>query len=479
MTTTKLEVWLGSERTSKVLSALLMATLLALLLLSVIASPAHAVSTFTVNRTDDLADMNLADNACDTLGLFGSQCSLRAAIQQANATANSGGPDLIKFSIPTNGPHTIQPNSQLPTITQPVTIDGYTEGDGTATTDDDAIENTATTGTNAVLKIVLNGANAPPTTDNQGVSGLLVNGGGTTIRGLVINGFRQASNGTEGEGIFLLNVAGNTNNVIAGNFIGTDVNGTAKVSNQGPGVLVFGPNSAANTIGGAALADRNLISGNLDDGIALLSNSSNVQNNLIGTDKNATNDLGNDDRGVSVFFPGNNNTIGSGATTSNTIAFNGQDGVLVGNGSGTGNRILRNSIFSNVGLGIDLEGGTENAAGATANDPQDSDTGANNLQNKPVLDSAITSGSSTSIAGRLNSTPQKTFSIRYFSNPSGTNEGKKFIGQKSVSTNANGNTGTFTFNPAQAVAVGDTVTATATQAGSTSEFAAPRTVASS
>jgi plastocyanin len=79
-------------------------------------------------------------------------------------------------------------------------------------------------------------------------------------------------------------------------------------------------------------------------------------------------------------------------------------------------------------------------AARTANDPQDSDTGPNNLQNKPVLDSAITSGSST--------------------------------------TNANGNTGTFAFNPAQVVAVGDTVTATATQANSTSESSAPRTVAS-
>lgn len=113
-------------------------------------------------------------------------------------------------------------------------------------------------------------------------------------------------------------------------------------------------------------------------------------------------------------------------------------------------------------------------AAGTANDPQDSDTGPNN----PVLDSAITSGSSTGIAGRSNSTPEQIFTIRYFSKPSG-NEGKQFIGLKSVTNNANGNAGTFAFNPAQVVAVGDTVTATATQANSTSEFSAPRTVASS
>jgi hypothetical protein len=468
----KLEAWLGSERTGKVLTSLLVATILALLLLSAMARPAHAVSTFTVNRTDDLADMNLTDNACDTLGLLGSQCSLRAAIQQANSTPNSGGADQIRFSIFGDGPHTIAPTSQLPTITQPVIIDGYTEGDGTAATSDDAVENTAGKGTNAVLKIVLNGANAPPTTDNQGVSGLLVSGGGTTIRGLVINGFQAANNGTEGEGIFLLNVAGNTGNVIEGNFIGTDAAGTAAAANEGPGVLVFGPNSAANTIGGSSLADRNLISGNLDDGVALLSNDNSVQNNLIGTDRNGTNDLGNGDRGVAVFAPGSNNTIGGSASVANTIAFNGQDGVLIG--TGTGNSILRNSIFSNVGLGIDLAGGTETAGGATANDPGDGDTGPNNLQNKPTITSATTTGSSTTFAGELNSTSNKTFTIQFFKNGSG-NEGKVFMGQDSVTTNAQGNA-SFTSSFAKTVSEGQKITATATRLGNTSEFSAPREV---
>ena len=66
--------------------------------------------------------------------------------------------------------------------------------------------------------------------------------------------------------------------------------------------------------------------------------------------------------------------------------------------------------------------------------------------------------------------------VRFFSNPSGTDEGKTFIGQKSVTTDASGNA-TFTFSSAQKVGLGRTVTATATsQAGNTSEFSAPRTV---
>ena len=50
-----------------------------------------------------------------------------------------------------------------------------------------------------------------------------------------------------------------------------------------------------------------------------------------------------------------------------------------------GTRITGNQIYANGQLGIDLVGGTENAAGITANDTDDPDTGANNRQNFPVL----------------------------------------------------------------------------------------------
>ncbi|MFQ5607639.1 MAG: hypothetical protein ACE5GA_06810, partial [Candidatus Zixiibacteriota bacterium] len=50
--------------------------------------------------------------------------SLRQAIADANANPGS---DLIHFNIPGGGVHTIQPLTPLPTITDPVTIDGYTQ----------------------------------------------------------------------------------------------------------------------------------------------------------------------------------------------------------------------------------------------------------------------------------------------------------------------------------------------------------------
>jgi hypothetical protein len=83
----------------------------------------------------------------------------------------------------------------------------------------------------------------------------------------------------------------------------------------------------------------------------------------------------------------------------NTIAFNGINGPFSGSAGVaiysdpgdpvTGNRILGNSIFSKGGLGIDLVGGSEDPDGRTANDGvPDADTGANNLQNFPVISSA-------------------------------------------------------------------------------------------
>lgn len=137
--------------------------------------------------------------------------------------------------------------------------------------------------------------------------------------------------------------------------------------------------------------------------------------------------------------------------------------------------VLRDSIFSNGDLGIDLEGGTENAVGATANDPGDVDEGANGLQNKPAITSVTTSGGTTTIKGELLSKPNETFTVRFFSNPSGTDEGLTFIGQKVVETGSDGKS-TFTFVPAKVVGAGKTVTATATGAEGTSEFSAPRTV---
>ena len=201
-----------------------------------------------------------------------------------------------------------------------------------------------------------------------------------------------------------------------------------------------------------------------------------MQNNLIGTDKSGTNNLGNGFSGVGVFKSGN--IIGDGTSGgANTIAFNKARGVDIDIATlpitfSVANRVLSNSIFSNGELGIDL-----GRDGVSANDLGDTDSGPNNLQNSPVISSAKTSSTATTISAKLNSQVNTTYIVQFFSNPAGTNEGKTFIGQKTVATNANGNV-SFTFKPASKVAAGKNITATATRnffsiPSDTSEFSAP------
>ena len=188
---------------------------------------------------------------------------------------------MISFNITGDGTGPsalfIAPASALPTITAPVMIDGYTQPG--------AAPNTLPSGTNAVIRIELRGTAIPGTGFTDG---LQVNGGGTTIRGLAIGGFRSA-------GIFLGGATGG--NIVEGNFVGTDASGSIAVPNglltspgnaSGAGITSRSPN---NVIGGTNPGARNLISGNLSQGVRVDSQNgaaangagTMIVNNLIGT----------------------------------------------------------------------------------------------------------------------------------------------------------------------------------------------------
>ncbi|MFT3742720.1 MAG: CSLREA domain-containing protein [Pyrinomonadaceae bacterium] len=82
-------------------------------------------TSIIVNRTSDEPDANTTDDICDVdIATSGQQCSLRAAIQTANAKS---GPDEIKFNIPGSGVQTISPASTLPPVTEKVFINGTTQ----------------------------------------------------------------------------------------------------------------------------------------------------------------------------------------------------------------------------------------------------------------------------------------------------------------------------------------------------------------
>ena len=334
------------------------------------------------------------------------------------------------FNIAGAGPQTINVLSALPTITGTVILDATTQPGFVGTP-----------------LIELNGAGA-----GAGVNGLTVASTDSTIRGFVINRFSLSGIALTGD-----------RNTVVGNFIGTNVAGTSALGNGIDGVEIFSNN---NTIGGTTAAQRNIISGNLDDGINIDGTSGNViQGNYIGTDVTGTLALGNQSDGVLFENSASNNTLGgTAASARNVIAFNADSGVDVI--TGTGNAFLGNSIHSNTSPGIDL-----NDDGVTINDLGDPDGGANALQNFPVLASAVTDAATQiTIAGTLNGTASTSLRIEFFSNtaadPTGYGEGQTYLGFVNVTTDGAGNA-SFSTTLTGNVAVGASISATATRANGT------------
>ncbi|HEV8327822.1 MAG TPA: DUF4347 domain-containing protein, partial [Nitrospiraceae bacterium] len=484
----QLEVTTGSIDTSVVISA------------STQADWDHALATFTVTTTS-----NSGAN------------SLRQAINNANAAA---GTDTIVFNIAGAGLHTINMNTALPTITDRVIIDGYTQTGSSV--------NTLSVGNNAVLTIELDG------TGSGSVNGLTLGAGsdGSTIRGLVINRFSLSgiqvnstnnlivgnwigvdATGTldRGNTVDGITISANNNTIggstaaernvisgnndegididpgisgviIRGNYIGTNASGTAAIGNGQAaagtwgGVLIDGNN---NTLGGSNTGDGNLISGNFQYGVLINGTGNSVLGNIIGTDASGTAGVGNVGDGVRI--GGSANSVGGTAVgAGNLIAFNTANGINIT--AGTGDALLGNQIHSNTLLGINL-----GAAGVTANDAGDGDAGANNLQNYPVLTSTqIVSSTQVNLVGSLNSAANSQFRIEFFSNTAqdgtGFGEGQTYLGFVNVTTDGSGNAN-FNTTLAATVSAGNFISATATRSNATfttftdtSEFAQDRVV---
>ena len=331
---------------------------------------------------------------------------------------------------------------------------------------------------------------------NTGAGVYFYNGGtGNAVTGNLIGTDGDGSNDVAERNVIAANVTGValnnaqvSGNTVAGNYIGTDASGTLDRGNSGSGVLLQG-GATGNTIGGGNAGQGNLVSGNDGRGIQLDGASGNVlQGNLIGLQADGSSALGNIFSGIYLHGGAANNIIG-GATAGqgNRIAFSGQPGVALGGDAGTGNSMLGNAIFSNGGssfLGINLTGGSENIYQVTPNDTGDADTGANDLQNFPVLVSARTDASNQLVlTGSLNSSANSFYRIEFFANSaadaSGHGEGQVYLGFVNVATDASGNASISTTLTAN-VALGSFISATATRATDntyssftdTSEFAA-------
>ncbi|MBL9173148.1 MAG: right-handed parallel beta-helix repeat-containing protein [Verrucomicrobiales bacterium] len=443
--------------------------------------------------------------------------SLRQALLDADEFP-AGGAHTLRFNIPGNGPHSITPATALPIpVTESVIVDGYTQPG--------AKPNTLAVGSDAVLKIVLDGTDRPvdhglrllvPGNTLRGLAvvsfvrdNLLLGGGSNVVEGcwigLLPDGtakIRDSGNsgitlantlfGTGGSpgnriggstpaarnvigghpfgnGIFIAG-GGGSNNVVLGNLIGTDPTGTLARPNR-TGVAISGIDAPDNRVGGTGPGDGNLISGNTGSGIVLSgADRTLVLGNRIGTDATGEQPLPNGGDGINVSVSPGSRIGGVEPGAGNRIAFNSGAGIsLSGDPRSVGLAVRGNAIRENGSLGFDVGG----FGIVDFNDVGDVDTGPNQRQNFPVITSARVDDGSVTIAGDLDSLPGRTYQLDFYANrladPSEHGEGSQYLGSRTVTTDANGDA---SFNVTFPVApIGNLLTATATDTdGNSSEF---------
>jgi CSLREA domain-containing protein/uncharacterized repeat protein (TIGR01451 family) len=364
------------------------------------------------------------------------ECTLREAIDAANANP---GPDTIEFAIPAGqctgpgGACTIVPTFSLPNIDDSLHIDGYSQpGAAPSTTGPGSGQ-----GSNAQIRIEIDGSQLSGSAclefesgnvrvsglatfacgsgiETQGanddnyeivgnflglradgsvapagqVAGVAVRGGATRIGDGTPAGVNViAGNSQDGIDINSSNGLGTVE--IAGNLIGTAIDGLSARPNGQHGIRVVTPNSLAVQIGGPGADQRNVIAGNAQDGIRFdclgaetsCFGGSFVRGNFIGAASDGS-ALGNIGEGIHITsMDGGLLTIGGALPgEKNRIAHNGGNGVLATHDFFGRVTISVNEIFANGGIGIDLGGD-----GRTPNDAGDGDFGPNGLQNFPTV----------------------------------------------------------------------------------------------
>jgi len=410
-------------------------------------NPSYA-SIITVNVSDD-AD----DGVCD-----GTHCSLREAIIATNGLA---GPDSIEFAVPGAGVHTITLTSNLPAVTEQVTINGTTQPGFTGA---------------PLIEITQVGTAA--------YVGIHIQAGGTTVRGLALNAFCCG-----GAGVFIESGSGN---VVGGNYIGVRPDGVTPAGSAW-GVLV---ESSGNTVGGAASSDRNVISGNaINVELRDPGGSNLISGNFVGTNATGTGGLGVPGKGLWISSSGNlfDRNVVSGLaslsgpnkvfpTASGNVFANNKIGVqadgvtpLPNDGGwavvvhGSNNHFVGNTIAHNtctgcpagfpIGITIGIVGAVGNAMRGNSIHSH-AGPGIETIGNGGILPPTISTVTSTTVTG----TACATCTVEVFADDG--DEGRTSFG----STVADG-AGNWTFKGAVG---GPNVTATTTDlAGNTSAFSTP------
>ena len=317
-------------------------------------------------------------------------------------------------------------------------------------------------GANANMTAALPAAAGAPTG-----AGVLVDGTGEALMsGDVIVGSSDAAIRVERSGRLLLQYSR----------IGATVQGT--IIPNGIGILLRGS--------APVVVEASSIVASAGAGIVIDGGSNSVirGNNIGALGGSSLTPAGNGGGGIVIANGASHNIIG-GADQPNTIAYN----TIIGHGpaisvtSGVSNTISQNSIYENHGtlssLAIDL-----GADGPTPNDPCDSDSGPNNLQNVPVLTIATRAGVSacgngctgTRIFGTLAGQANTQYKLEFFTNPAGSGMPEKtqrYLGSANVTTDASCNATFVAETSGAAIANGNVVATATSPTGDTSEVSAP------
>jgi Right handed beta helix region/SdrD B-like domain len=460
-----------------------------------------------INHNGDGVDANPGDGLCETS--TPGQCTLRAAIMETNAWA---GADLAYFDLPScpGAGCVITPASALPAITGQLLLDGQTQpgwtsaplvdlrGEGAGANSDGLTVDAANSvvrglavggflqsgirinANNVTVEGVYAGVAPDGTTarangaSNSATGGVYVAGGTGIVIGGTTATTRNVLSGNGGAGVW----ANAGTATIIGNYVGTNAAGTTALGNSRWGVYLFG--GTAHKLGGSATGEGNVISGNFANqkgGVYLVGSGYTIQGNTIGLNAARTAAVPNGDgstnnaAGIDARSGSGHLIGGTGAGEGNVISGNQGYGVSIRSQS---TRVLGNSIYNNLWLGIDL-----GADGVTANNGTQSGALPNNDVDHPVITSAgydpLTRA--LTLTGYVGTgTGQALFAgarIELFTSDgdaSGFGEGSAFVGN--LTADANGRfSGTVSVPLSVTFAVGTALTGTATDtASNTSEF---------
>ncbi len=377
-----------------------------------------------------LATFTVTNNANAGAGTF------RQAILNANANA---GVDTIQFALP-NGNTKISVSSALPWIEESVVIDGTTQA-----------------GFSQFPIVQIDGSE---TNDNS--SGLVLNKGSSTIRGLSLTRFAtglwinssgnvvssnflgiqpdQTAAGNRFNGLYIQSATNNTitrnvasangtegiridgaqstGNRLQGNAIGTDASGLIAIANQGDGVLFDSTGSNLLGTDGDGLNDAiegNIISGNKGNGLRLFKvSNARVSGNLIGTDMDGSAAIPNGGEGIVIDGLAANTLVGtdgngvSDAVEGNVISGNVGNGVRMDGsidsviaGNLVGLSIDGSTTLANAGSGILVNGGDQRARIGSDGDGAGDEAEGNFISGNGAHGVAILHSDATSLAGNV------------------------------------------------------------------------------